>query len=305
VVGATVTVQSNQNSSWPLIGDGAGNYAAPGLNLSPGQQYRLLITTSSGLYASDFVPVQPTPPIDSVGYMVKNAGVQLYVNTHDPTGTTKYYRWDYGEAWEFHANYVSQYAVDTTTRSIVFRVNQVYYCFAHDSSTNIFLASTTHLSKDVVYKSPLTNIPLSSEKVELKYSILVKQYGLTAGAYQFYYYLQQNSEQLGTIFDPEPSQIDGNIHNIANPNEPVIGYVTVTNVQSKRIFISEEALLYAMTIYPYDCGQDTVKTAQIQSLIEEPGSIITTVVPGGYLVTTPQCGDCTIRGVTQPPPFWK
>src|SRR6202012_4114028 len=110
----------------------------------------------------------------------------------------------------------------------------------------------------VVYQNPLTQIPLTSEKVETKYSIIVRQYALTQEAYNFYQNIKKNTEQLGSIFDAQPSQLSGNIHNVTNPNEPVVGYVTVSTVQSKRIFIAHESLPGDIQpIYPYDFENDT------------------------------------------------
>ena len=54
--------------------------------------------------------------------------------------------------------------------------------------------------------------------------------------------LKKNTEQLGSIFDALPSQINGNIHSATNPSEPVIGYISVGNVSSQRIFITKQQL---------------------------------------------------------------
>jgi hypothetical protein len=321
VIGATVSVQSNQNNTWPLTGDGKGNYVSPGLNLTASLQYRLSIQTPDGKqYLSDFVPVQSTTPIDSIGYIFKNNAVQLYVNTHDATNNTHYYRWDYTETWQFHSLYQSDYIYDPSVRGIVPRTpaQSVYTCFASDTSSSIYLASTADLSKDIVYQAPLVSIPFNSEKVEAEYSILVNQYALTNNAYQFYHTMKQNTEELGSIFDAQPSQPPGNIHNINNAKETVVGYVMVTNVQSKRIFIPGAVIpLNIPTSYPYACGLDTAFSADSLSynspiaIIENTNSgylitykAIVNGIPVGFLYTTRDCADCTIRGTKQVPSFW-
>jgi len=89
--GAIVTVESNANKSYPLTEITKGYYATVGLNLDNTLQYRLRIQTlGKDQYLSDFVPVEVTPPIDSVGYAIASNGVNLYVNTHDPTNNIKY-----------------------------------------------------------------------------------------------------------------------------------------------------------------------------------------------------------------------
>ena len=50
--------------------------------------------------------------------------------------------------------------------------------------------------------------------------------------------MKKNTEQTGSLFDPQPSQLSGNIHCLTDPNELVIGYVEITQEQTQRIFIS-------------------------------------------------------------------
>jgi hypothetical protein len=266
--------------------------------------------------------VKATPPIDSIGYTVQNNGIQLYVNAHDPANITHYYRWDYNETWKFHSRYESQFMLDLSTNLIVPRPSdkQVYYCYANDASSNILLNSTAKLSNDVVYQSPLTTIPFNSEKLEVTYSILVRQYALTGDAYQFYENIKKNTEQLGSIFDAQPSQLQGNIHNTADAGEPVIGYLSATNVQSKRIFLTSAIVpVNTSTVYPYDCEQDTARYLNkagyndVQNiLINQPVTDLPTRalftplgVIYGFLYSSPACTDCTIRGTVQTPSFWK
>jgi hypothetical protein len=320
---AAVVVENDQNGAWPLLSDGAGNYTSPGLNLPPGPRYRIHITTPGGSqYVSDYQPIKFTPPVDSIGYTLGNTGVNLYVNTHDPANNTRYYRWEYQEAWIFHAKYDSQYMLDTAKQIIVFRpsTQQVYFCYGGDASTNILLTSTAKLSQDVVYQSPLTTIPFSSEKLEVNYLIYLKQYALTPGEYTFYLNMQKNTEQLGSIFDAQPSELQGNIHNIANAAEPVIGWISVTNVQTKKAFVSDQVVPTGTVFnYPADCVADTALYKNKQGyndvlnilitppLTDLPVSAInpTGLLIIGYTYSSLVCTDCTLRGKTGPPWFWK
>ncbi len=322
VLNATVTVEGDKGGSFPLSDiNGKGNYGAVGLNLPATQNYRLKIETANNQYVSDFIAVKQTPPIDSINYVIKDGVLNLYVNAHDPQSATHYYRWSYNETWIFHSKYRSYFVVDPLTNTMVPRQDsqQIYYCFGNHASSNILLTNTSKLSSDLVYESPLTQIPVTSEKLEVKYSILVTQYALTGEAYNFYQNIKKTTENLGSIFDAEPTQISGNIHNVANPGEPVIGYISVTNVQSKRIFISNSVIPNILPIYPYECEQDTALLVnkngfnEVQNtLINPPPSYLPTqglFAPGGsiygYLYSSSQCVDCTIRGTTQTPPFWQ
>ncbi|TWI93913.1 uncharacterized protein DUF4249, partial [Mucilaginibacter frigoritolerans] len=244
-------------------------------------------------------------------------GIQLYVNTHDPNNNTRYYLWDYKETWQFHAKYLSQF-ITNGTAIVARRPDQIiYYCFGNDASSTILLGSSAKLSQDVIYQSPLTSVVSTSEKIETKYSILVNQYALTPDAYAFYTNLKKNTEQLGSIFDAQPSEITGNIHNLNNAVEPVIGYVIACTVQSKRIFISVDQLPDTWSpVYPYECDVDTESFASgavAQNLIPLGSNTIpitTYSAPGshgidGYLGVDVDCVDCTLRGTKTQPSFWR
>jgi hypothetical protein len=186
----------------------------------------------------------------------------------------------------------------------------------------VLLGSTAKLVNDVVYQQPLTQITSTSEKIEAKYSILVKQYALTSDAYNFWQNVKTNSEQLGTLFGPLPSEIPGNIHCVTTPSEQVIGYVSVTNVQQKRIFISNDQLPSSWRPeYPYECEIDTMLYCRgptcgqndIALFLLPIGTTEFAIVPYtsktgaalGYLAADAECADCTIRGTTKQPSFWQ
>ncbi len=325
-LGAQVTVESDQNTTYQIPEIGKGEYASPFLNLDAAHKYHLHIKTTDGKeYLSDYEAVKPTPPIDSVGFIFKSNGIQLYVNTHDPNNNTKYYRWSYQETWQFHAKYETGLITDGMELKPRQPSQQIYTCFGNQTSSTILLGSTAKLSQDVIYQSPLTQVVSTSEKLEAKYSILVKQYALTSDAYNFWQNLKKNTEDLGTIFSSQPSEIQGNIHCVTNPAEPVIGYISVTNVQQKRIFIANDQLPNSwIATYPYQCELDSLLYCHgpqipcqndVALFLLPPGTTEFAIVPIllknappipiGYVSTDAQCADCTIRGTATQPPFWK
>ena len=322
---ALVTVESNRDNIYPLKETLPGTYAAGPLNLDNSLQYQLRVKTANGEeYLSDLVPVKPTPPIDSIGFTIKNDGIQVYANTHDPANSTHYYRWDYSETWQFHSKYASDFEIVYSPKDTIIErpySDQIHFCFASDSSSDIVLGSSAALKQDVIFQNPIVKISSTSEKLEMKYSILLRQYALTGDAYSFWTNLKKNTEQLGGIFDAQPSQINGNIHCVSKPVKPVIGYISVTNVQAKRIFIENAQLpLTFATTYPYDCQEDSTYFVHPGTGINDVqqdffGAVAGTVEPLsqltsnagiiGYFRSDAECSDCTIRGTTQQPAFWK
>ncbi|MDB5132746.1 MAG: hypothetical protein JWR02_2495 [Mucilaginibacter sp.] len=322
---ASVNVESDAGANYKLAEIKAGTYAAPPLNLDATRKYRLHIKTSNNKeYVSDYVIVKNSPPIDSIGFTAANAGVQIYVNTHDATNSTRYYRWDFTEDWQFHAKYISTYysnGIDSLKQRTVSQ--QVYDCFGHDESSSVTLTSTTKLTQDNVFQAPITTIPSTSEKIETKYSILVKQFALTNDAYNFWLSLQTNTEKLGSIFDVLPSENQSNFHCVTNPGELVIGYLSVGSTAVKRVFITAGQLLKSYSpLYPSGCQIDTVfipphpHDRPFNEFIPLNSPYIVLLglylppanpfgLPTAYSYSTKICGDCTIRGTKTQPAFWK
>ncbi|QEC76923.1 DUF4249 domain-containing protein [Mucilaginibacter ginsenosidivorax] len=318
--GAQVSVEAEGGVSMPLQEQQyqPGRYYAAALNLDKTKKYRLHIVMPGNEYVSDYEGVKVNPPIDSVNYKIGSKGLQIFSNTHDPANNTRYYRWAYEEAWRFHSAFNSGLVVKNG--AIVPRSSDegIYYCYAGDRSSTIILASSAKLTQDVIFENPVILIPPNSEKLGIKYSILLKQYALTKAGYDFWENIKKNTEQLGSIFDAQPSQLVGNIHSVTHPNETVIGYISVTNMQSKRIYISSSALPASwQPDYKGSCELDSAlfqnpnsKQNDVKVLIlEGPLIPITTILKDSYVVlgytaSTLDCVDCRLRGKTEAPPFW-
>jgi hypothetical protein len=319
--GATVAVESS-SATRTLTEISPGVYSALPLNLDTTQQYHLRIKLANGKeYMSDYEKPKLTPPIDTITYTIKDASLQINASAHDPSNSTHYYRWDYSEAWRFNSKFYSSFKVVNGIIYPRLPAEDIFSCFSGAKSSRIVLGSSVKLAQDVISNVPVTTINSSSEKISIRYSILIKQYALTKQAFAFYENLKKNTEQLGSIFDALPSEVGGNVHNTANPVEPVIGYVGVSTVQSKRIFIDKEDLPGSwLTQYPYDCREDTTlfynpktKLPEVKAFILTnltlPTQTIRANAPDttllGYFRTDFICGDCTLRGTKKRPTFWK
>lgn len=312
---AQLTVEGKDNSLASFAEKGNGTYEANLVNLEVGKEYRLRIRTTDGKeYLSDYVMVKNNPPIDSVSWRQEDGGVRVYVSTHNPGNDSRYYRWDYTETWEIHSYYTAFYKLATAT-TVVERdrtTEDVSVCWKSGSSSTILLGSSAQLSADVIKESPLFHVPRADEKLGHRYSVLVKQYTLSKEAYEYFQLMKQNTESLGSIFDPQPSEIRGNIHSVSDPEEQVIGFVTASAVQEKRLFIAASELT----------GQGYMMQCQATEVTNHPDSIRKYLSPGyqpydakfsefnpniivGWFASTAFCVDCTTRGgVNQKPSFW-
>jgi hypothetical protein len=311
---AQVTVEDNQNNSYTISEIGNGEYASPSLGLSNARLYRISIKTSNGeTYLSSFVQPKAAPPIDSIGYKIQSNGVQVYLNTHDPANNTHYYLWQYGETWIFHSAWLSYSKIVDSLAVFIYNPgpsDEKYQCWGHDTSTTIVSGSSAKLSQDVIYQAPITFLPSTSEKLESKYSILIKQSALTAGAFNYYQLLKSNTENVGSIFSPQPSSdLTGNVYCVNNPSEPVIGHLTAGTVSEKRIFIDNSILPQWKTISFYDtygCPFDTTHLNYNQLKYDYGGNtpIYYPILPPNFAAPD-ICVDCTVRGTNIEPVFWK
>jgi hypothetical protein len=333
---AIVAIQSDQNVTYPLTETTKGNYVCAGLNLSSTHNYRLSVKTSNNEeYLSDYVPVKNSPPIDSVTYDTKGnsvtPGLNVFVNTHDPKNNTTYYRWEYQETWIIYSSFNSQYVSNGDTILPRPISDQIYQCWQTDSSSTIIVNSSAKLASDVIANNPIAFVNSTSEKLANGYSILVRQFALTADAYTFWTNLKKNTEQLGSIFDAQPSQINGNIHCTTNPAEPVIGYLSIGIPSTQRIFIENRVLPAWLPINSQTCPLNSFTYSHAATNLGEPpvnwvdkylnydSSTFTgplylptmaeyaqgsnTIL--GYDGSTPICVDCTLRGTNKQPAFWK
>lgn len=311
VTGASLQIEGTDNSVYPLTEQGNGKYAVDTLSLSTAVRYRLRITLSGGeIYLSSYVPYKPTPPIDSVNWIQSGAGVNIYVNTHDPANSTRYYQWTFDQTYEYHSGEYSDYIYDTPANTVLPRslAQQIFYCWRDLPPTTIVLGSSAQLAQDVIYQFPLVNIPPNDEKLSVEYSILVTQYALSDSGYDYLSQVATSTQALGSLFDAQPSQATGNIHSLSNPIEPVIGFIQAGTVRQQRIFINN--LQLQNWFYANSCGLPDRLVPNVPDSIYfyfTGGWVpLSQKLPSGAWVSNlANCVDCRLEGgTTQKPAYW-
>ena len=257
---AVVSIQNDQNVSYPLIEQGKGVYALGVTNFDVARTYRLNIkTTDSKIYQSDYVPMKITPPIDSVYFHQPDDNTMLfYVNTHDPTNNTRYYRWDYKETWEYIAilGSIDAYQYNSNNNTLVARNPPIStaYCYGSAPSNEILVGSSANLAKDIIIGQQIGSIVGQSQKIERIYNMELHQYAITEDAYKYYQNLKLNTEELGSIFDAQPSTTTGNIHCVTSPSELVTGFITVSTVTTRLLVLNYNDIPLRNINYYYTAG---------------------------------------------------
>jgi hypothetical protein len=244
--GSSVWLETEDGKEIPFIETKDGVYTSELVGFDKDDITRLNINTKENeAYQSDFVPVKISPEIDSISWKADDDGLKFYVNTHDPTNNTRYYRWEYIETAEYNSRFLSKYIYNANTGEIEYRdqVNQnIYICWRNDTSTNIFLGNSSKLAEDLIIEKEIRTIDPESWKHRFKYSILVRQFALTKEEYDYWHTIEQSTENIGSFYDTQPSNIGSNIKSITNPVQPVIGFFSVGSSTEKRAIVHTNEL---------------------------------------------------------------
>lgn len=306
---AQVYIEDEQGTRFPLREAPAGTYTSAALTLNPARRHRLSFTTVTGrAYASDYTEVKVTPEIDGLSWAVVPNGLELNVSTHDDTQNSRYYRWSVEETWLFRTPLVSEleYVGDT----LLPRRDDISACWGTDINSSIRLFNTTRLTQDVVASYPVQSLPPTSVKLGIRYSILVKQRAQTAEEYRYWEALRKNTEDLGTLFDPLPSQLTGNVHDLADPAALVLGFVGAYSVTEKRLFVDRTELpgtWHAITGYEF-CREPDSARYSFRALYFGPNGQFVPLRRIGrnlYAAGLKACADCRLRGTNVRPSFWR
>lgn len=307
---ASVFIEQEQGAGVQLTNNGNGVYQSPVLSLQPGVKYRLRILSGNKEYLSAFTTAKISPAIDSITWR-QNNDVTIFVHTHDPFNNTRYYRWDFIETWNYASFLSSAWGVNNGLIFPKDSITQTDSCWRTAVSTQILVTSTVALSEDVVSNFPIAVVPQHSEKISMGYSILVRQYAITDEAFRYFRLIQKNTEQLGTLFDGQPSQLEGNIQCAQDPNETVIGFITASTITEKRGFVRNEQLS------DWDFKQPGIDCSNMIIIAQDPNnyaiynypnpeySIYYFISGGAMMLAKKACLECTeLGGTNVKPSFW-
>ena len=248
--GAVVAIQDENGIRYPAFEQpSTGTYASNLLTLDPSKKYQINIQTGDGhSYASEFTVGKPAPPIDSIFWSVSINPLtsldqlDIKVTTHDPANVTRYYRWTYEETWQNNAHFETLWGLNGNTIYPATTETNNYKCWKNAPSYNTILGSSASLTSDLISGLPVAHFEKDDAKFDVRYSILVNQYALDLTSYNYWLTIQKNSQTLGSLFAPQPSQVTGNVKSVSDPNETVIGFVSVGQIQQQRIFIDNSEL---------------------------------------------------------------
>ncbi|MEO5980418.1 MAG: DUF4249 domain-containing protein [Chryseolinea sp.] len=315
---AAVHIESDQGATYVLTSKGDGTFTLPPVNADLKSKYRLRINSWEGpVYTSDFVDIKANHILDSLTWTEEQVDadvIAFQIYAHDPTNSTQHYYWTYDETWQYVSNDHSIYYFKEGQIIPRKSAEELYYCWKTLSNQDYFLGNTSSLGQDVVYDYRLVEFLQTDIKFYFGYSMNVKQYGISNGGFSYWQSIKKNSQNLGSLFDPLPSQPTSNLICSNEPGRKVVGYFDASLVKTQRVFFRRQAIKgpgekYDPTGYE-TCGPEFLLPADMDEahlrnkLIVEPkfnddGELI------GYEVEREECVDCRFHGgsVTKPD-YW-
>jgi hypothetical protein len=323
VLDADVTINDDKGNVFQLPGVENGWYITAEKNLKAvaGNTYTLTITTKDKLmYQSSPVLIQDVPDIDSIYFRgvthtrfennkaVNDNWLNIYLDTQDPSGVSRYWRFEFEETWqvEMLTSHIKVVHSQPGT-PFVFTWEDVdvseekKVCWVTKSSSSILVASTANNQQDVLKGFLVQSLGPGEDKLYIKYSILVKQSSISSVSYNYWKQLMDANENIGSIYDKVPAQVYGNIKCL-NGTAKVLGTFSASTVKTKRIFIDrsqhevESISAYGSCLY-FDYEQ----------LPWIPESFFGTQVGTATKVYSSAdfCADCRSYGTNVKPDFWK
>lgn len=286
--------------------------------LRPKTAYQLYIRTRNGReYLSEADSLLPCPPVNNLYYEQEiretfdpdfpHYGIQFYTDLHIPDKHARNYRWELEETWEYHAPYTIRFYYVGRIMDLGYDSDSLMYCWNSEKINTIYTLSATHIEGEDIRKIPLAYVSNQSNRLSVKYSLLVKQYALSGRAYQYWNLLEEQNQESGGLYETQPARIQGNVYNISDPEERVLGFFNVSSVTRQRIFTEES---FQFKIHDYECRLipiDQSNPLGMYNTWDYPVYLVSESGIGWPFATADDvCFDCREQGGNlEPPDFWE
>ena len=212
-----------------------------------GNKYRLRLKTPEGKeYVSRFEKLMPCPDVSFVYYEVQTQptpdkkvnknGLQFYIDYKGDDNYGRFYRWELTQTYEYHSTWPLDKWLDVDGPHDLIRPDYSNYtCYKTDKLDDIFVLSTDGFAQNRFTKYKLHFVPDQTQVLQYRYNLLVRQYSLTQSAFNYWENLKKNNQEAANLFGRQPANVKGNILNVNDTTEVVLGYFGVSVVKSKRV----------------------------------------------------------------------
>ncbi len=334
VTGAEVYVTDSNGRIYYFEENTSGIYSSDSTDLvvEVGDKYTLHIKTQDGVtYQSDECTVLPKTTIDSVYYKKDedwdvsgeylNDGISFYVDSYTED-TSTYVRMLYDEDWKFRTRYPERMIITENEEYKMISPIVNWECWKHYSSNEIDVFSFGNQAGTEIKEKKVTFVASSvSDRLTVRYCLNAKQLSISKEEYEYWRKLKESTEEVGDVFAKQPYSLTGNVYNIDDENEPVLGFFQVGAVTSKRLYVDYEDLSgMNLPLYYGNCEIDSCMLEDYNNslyeiydtevlngdgylyefIYNEVGGLI-----GLYVSKEVKCTYCSETGNPDMPDFWE
>jgi hypothetical protein len=250
-----------------------------GIRGVPGRYYTLEIETPDGKhYESAPELLSPVPEIDTIYYkrqilqelddrsMMRNYdGFQIYIDFSDPENEINYYMWSWTGTHEVHTQPWSYFNIRKRRPA---PKDCCATCWVTESNGDISVFADGFSEGSRISAKPVAFVRIinsnQSRHFRGKYHMELQQLSLTEEAYKYWSVIETQISSSGSIFEPPPVAISGNITNCDDPEDVVFGYFGASAIRTKGIFIPASETTYPVgdtLVWPDDCRTLSNSTA--------------------------------------------
>lgn len=269
VTQATVVIIENNQTTIPLIETEPGYFQTPeGFVGKIGATYKLNVKTSDGKKfespAEKMLPVaeiknyrdtfNATGIVEKLSSTGKIATNDIYIDYDDPATENNFYQWKWTTyetqvtCQSCRQGYYNRANNNPTTPGECVRVADLpsdnyfdYYCDA--LCWDLIISNKIDIFSDIYTNGlPQRNkliaqVPLYQNNPCL---VVLEQYSLNANAYRYLKLVNDQSVNTGTLADTPPAPIKGNVMNLADPSEIILGYFTASALAEARYMMDRK-----------------------------------------------------------------
>jgi hypothetical protein len=245
ITDARVTIMDDLGDSTPCIWTGSGNYLSADSNFigTIGRTYTLRIYLSNGkTYLSKPETIYPVPPIDSLTLYYDTTWITdvrpnqfiISVHTHDPVGTRNYYRWTASayiarKSWGGSCIPGLPVICGDPFSCLCFAL-----CDQYVAENDINILSNQLINGHEIIQ-PACYIPIYWFGKDF---LQINQYSISENVYSFWEQYQAQTNRTGSILDPLPSPVIGNIYNAIDSTDIALGIFSASAGTSQRWIIA-------------------------------------------------------------------
>ena len=256
VENAIVIIEDDLGNTIQLTDKRAGIYHTPDNFIGViGNSYRITVTLNSGIvYQSEYEELFPVPSIDKLTFgladkeilsdenlIIKERVVSFFVDFKDPANVDNFYKWRYHETFEIFAPKAEELELPNIT------------CWAQDYDREFLKIDRDLLFDGKEMRDFEVFYAEIGKKFAEDYFVKIEQQSLTPKAYSYWETIKNQIDNNGTIFETSNFQIRGNISNLNDNDELVLGYFGASAVTSMSILVHPGDIGF---VFFYACEPD-------------------------------------------------